>query len=202
MEANKSGNKKLICPGCSGALHDVYVEASYGRVLIVDQCMDCGSVWFDRWELYFTKESSIRSLEALDIKNFIAENPHQKGRGECPRCAQELIPFTDPLLPKDASIKRCPKCSGLWLNRGDLGRYASHRETFKGAPSRARSEAELKTLRHLQRELDTTKIAALPTLTELELAAQAEDGSVETREVVKDIGFLILQSLVRLVFKI
>lgn len=189
--------KDIKCPGCGGGLKEVYVEANYGRVLIVDQCQGCGGVWFDRWELYFLKDSSIRSLGAVDVKSFLSGNPERKGGNECPRCAKPLQRFSDPGLPNDALIERCPSCSGLWLNRGELGKYAGHREGLKG-PDKASPTVELETLRTLQKELDASGITR-PGWSEL--AELSGDEPVNTQEVLKDMGFLILQSLLRLVFK-
>lgn len=194
---------KLKCPECGGALNEVYAEATYGRVILLDQCAECGGVWFDRWELYFVKGASLKSLDTVDVKSLLAENPLRKGTERCPRCDETLIPFKDPMLPKDALIERCGKCSGLWLNRGELTRYANHKEkAFGMTAGAAKPQGELNVLKNLQKELDTATIAPMPTLKELELSAAMEEGSVETKEVAKDIGFLILQSLVRLVLKV
>ncbi len=189
--------KILPCPGCAAPLAEAWAEANYGRVLIVDQCPSCGGVWFDRWELSFAKASSIKALHAVDMKAFLAEVTRGGGSNECPRCSVPLVPFIDPSLPPDASIKRCPRCSGVWLNRGDLIKYASYRERFRRPP--VGPVQEMEALKSLQKELDTSKIG-IPTT--LELAASLDDEPpVETKEVVKDVGFLILQALLRLVFK-
>jgi Zn-finger nucleic acid-binding protein len=190
--------KKLVCPGCANTLEEAWAEANYGRVLLLDQCASCGGVWFDRWELYFAKAASIKSLNTVDMKAFLGSVPLRIGSNECPRCLILLVPFTDPSLPVDATIKRCPQCSGVWLNRRDLLKYASHKERFK-PPTPAGPAPELKALKSLQKELNTSKIG-IPTT--LELASALDDAPpIETKEVVKDMGFLILQALLRLVFK-
>lgn len=192
--------KKLICPECCGELHEVYGEANYGRVLLLDQCRNCGGVWFDKWELYFVTGKSIRDLEGMDASSFIAPVAPHPAKGRCPKCEKELAVFTDNNLPKDALIERCPGCNGLWLNRGELGKYAAHRNS-----SRAKNQdcnpgaAELDTLKHLQKEL---KVANIATPTTLELASNLRNETpVNSKEVAKDLAFLALQSLVRLVFK-
>lgn len=184
----------LICPGCGGDLANVWAEANYGRVLLLDQCAGCGGVWFDRWELYFARPVSLMTLHEMDGHSFLSPNPASRGTGECPRCERELTVFTDPMLPKDALIERCEKCKGLWLNRGELEKYARHRASFAGPATGA---SELKVLKNLQKALDTSRVAAPPEPP----AFLGEEPPIETREVLKDMGFLILQSLVRLVFK-
>lgn len=199
----------LKCPECGDGLKEVYAEANYGRVLLLEQCQRCGGVWFDRWELYFLEESSARSLGAFDIKSFMAENPDTVGTGQCPKCSVKLVEFKDPGLPKDCAIERCTGCGGLWLNRGELHKYADHKEAIKGAASGGNDKtnaepvqggnAESKTLKHLQKELNVSNITQ-PGWSEL-IALQPDDGPIETKEVLKDMGFLALQSLLRYVLK-
>lgn len=197
----------LVCPGCGDELHGSYAEANYGRVVLVDQCPSCGGVWFDRWELYFLKPGSLKELAGVDEKKFLAINPLLKGTGECPKCAEDLEPFNDPSLPADATIERCPSCSGLWLNRGGLERYADHRASMTGiadgegrspgpgaSPPEAR-EARLDTLKKLQKELDTRNIA------EPARALDSVNEQLDGREFAKDAAFLILQTLLKLIFK-
>jgi len=193
--------KEMACPECGGKLHEVYAEANYGRVLLLDQCHGCGGVWFDKWELSFVTSEAIKKLEGIDLKNLLAENPDLKGTGLCPRCSNALVIFTDPNLPKDALIERCPGCSGLWLNRGELGKYADHKDSFRrGRPPLAAGEAD--TLKRLQKELKLDNIS-MPTT--MELASRLRDENerpIDTKEVAKDLAFLALQSFLRLAFKI
>ena len=192
--------RKLICPECNGPLHEVFAEANYGRVLLLDQCKGCGGVWFDRWELYFVTDRSIKDLEAIDAASFVAENPIDGGKGLCPKCEKELAVFIDTNLPKDALIERCQGCNGLWLNRGELKRFAAHRKTFRPRqPDYSATTAELGALKNLQKEL---KLGNLAVPTTLELASNLRnDTPINNREVAKDLAFLALQSLMRLVFK-
>ncbi len=174
-----------------------YAEANYGRVLLLDQCEECGGVWFDRWELYFASTGSLLSLAAVDGRRFAAPNLGAKGAGECPRCAVELKPFVDPALPPDASISRCERCRGLWLNRGDLARYADFKALKTGGSTRVPAPGEMKALEHLQKALNTSTLLDAPPPPGLSGA----EASIEPREVLKDMGFLALQALIRLVFK-
>ena len=44
----------------------------------------------------------------------------------CPRCADELQIFADPILPKEIQLRRCRHCDGIWLNRGQFRRYKNY----------------------------------------------------------------------------
>ncbi|MDO8427307.1 MAG: zf-TFIIB domain-containing protein [Deltaproteobacteria bacterium] len=188
-------DKKIFCPGCGGDLKEAYAEATYGRFLLLDQCPDCGGVWFDKWELYFVKAKAIKGLGEVDLKALASPVVEKAGSDKCPRCEVGLIPFTDPFLPKDASIKRCTQCHGLWLNRGELGKYARHKESFK--KDNGLFKPDMETLRRLQKELDVSNISAPSTLG----LAGLDEPPIEPKELAKDVGFLVLQALLRLVFK-
>jgi Zn-finger nucleic acid-binding protein len=52
----------------------------------------------------------------------------QKKTLYCPRCADELDIFADPILPKEIQLRRCRHCDGLWLNRGQFQRYKEYQK--------------------------------------------------------------------------
>lgn len=190
---------RLGCPECAGALKEVFAKANYGRVLLLDQCAGCGGVWFDRWELYMLHGSSASDLDSVDVSSLLAPNPDVSGSGNCPRCSLPLVEFKDPGLPPDASIRRCGGCSGLWLNRGEISKYANHRDTFRKRGAADDSGVGVETLRHLQKELDLTKITGpAPEAAGLD----SVEPPLDTKEIVTDLGFLAIQTLVRLLFKI
>jgi Zn-finger nucleic acid-binding protein len=194
--------KSLKCPECGAALRDVYAEANYGRVLLLKQCKRCGGVWFERWELYFLKDTGLASLASVDIQLLGA---HITKGGDkpsaCPECSKELKPFTDPLLPKDARILRCPGCSGLWLNRVGIRGYADYRASLKKTQAVLSPDAyqkRLEVLKKLQKELDTKGLQAEPRPG----PSFFDMPEIDRKEFAKDFGFLILQALFRLVFKV
>ncbi len=199
----------LKCPECGAQTHEVYTEANYGRVIIVDQCKRCGGVWFDRWELYFLTDESLKTLEHVDAAAFIAPNatpPVKKSSHECPRCEVELVAFIDPMLPKDAEIKRCAGCHGLWLNRGAIGKYNSRRQELRGvflnglketgrdAPN-GKPNVRIEMLKKLQKELDVKSLA-------YERPAEPQDEPIKAKDFAADLGLLALDALLSMVFKI
>ncbi len=199
MTEKEAGAIKLKCPVCAGALKEVYAKANYGRVLLVDQCAGCGGVWFDRWELYMLHGGSASDLDSVDAGSLLATNPEVHGSGNCPRCSLPLVDFRDPGLPPDASIKRCGACSGLWLNRGEVSRYANHRDAFRKRDATYDNGVDIGTLRHLQKELDLSRITGpAPEAAGLD----GNEPPLDTKEIVTDLGFLALQTLLRLLFKI
>ncbi len=196
------GKKRKICPGCGGVLEEVYASATYGRVLLLDQCPACGGLWFDRWELYFLGPGEAERLDPIDAPAVVSPNPEKKGAGRCPVCGAALTDFKDPSLPADACIKRCPECSGLWLNRGELARYAEHRALLKGAGAHGPAGGRglpgpgIETLRNLQKALDTGAVSRPFTP-----APQfGERAPLTAREAAEDLVPIILRILLNMVF--
>lgn len=188
----------LECPACSAPLKEVYAEANYGRVLVLDQCVSCGGIWFDNWELHFVKANSLEKLYCVDETALLTPASSDKGSFSCPRCRLSLMPFVDPYLPKDASIRRCGGCSGLWLNRGELPRYAAHKNSIN-PPKPYHQEVNMETLKHLQKDLRAKGVCGMSTLHALALE-QGKEAPLDTKEFAKDAAFVILQSLLRYVF--
>lgn len=191
-------HKDSTCPGCGGSLKEVYAEANYGRYLLLDQCKDCGGIWFDRWELYFLKDNEACRLDPVDSERLSTLLPFKKGPGLCPRCEIDLEGFQDPNLPEDTRIERCPRCNGLWLKRGELKRYANHKKAFgktqTASPSLNQEDRQkrLETLQGLGKAL-STRVTPEINLDEPEMGGT---------ELKKDLVFLILQVLLRLILKI
>lgn len=191
--------KKLYCVDCNGGLNEVTVEANYGRLMIVDQCVACGGVWFDKWELYFTADEALKSLGRIDIKSFIHPSHVSSGPGVCPRCAKPLFAFADPTLPPDALIRRCDACSGLWLNVADLGKYEEHRRKFRGKDRvEIDPEMRMEMLKKLQSTLDVSSLIGS--------ARMPDDGNalyeVNSKKMVRDGSIMVLEALIRLFFQI
>ncbi|MBI5235285.1 MAG: zf-TFIIB domain-containing protein [Deltaproteobacteria bacterium] len=203
--------KTVRCPDCNGTMNEVYVEANYGRVLIVDQCVACGEVWFDRWELCFLKDSALEGLHAVEPKTLGAlqsfENLPLPGRiltgmmttgsNRCPRCNVGLKPFVDPSLPPDVKMRRCPGCNGMLLGRASIAAYAAHKRKRTGKSASAEPPVGVEQLKKLQADLKTATIADSP------MAASGLGAEpIDTKEVAKDMGVLLLEALARMVLKV
>jgi len=181
--------------------------AHYGRVIVVDQCGTCGGVWFDKWELYSMNAAGLRSLHEVDTDALLAPNPGSAGSGQCPRCERPLIVYLDTALPKDAEIKRCGACSGLWLNRGDIDRYRNHKETVIDPRAAEFRLAGQETARRLETELRNTRATIPVDLSGLassgpdrpDFSTALDNGRISAKDIAKDVGYLILASLVRLI---
>ncbi len=108
-----------------------------GKSLVLEQCSSCGGIWFDRWELYQTGDADLDRLDPVDSASLRAPAAITDAPLLCPKCSHALSRFSDPLLPPDAHILRCPACEGLWLNRGELRKYEGFRKMKRSAQPKA-----------------------------------------------------------------
>lgn len=190
----------LVCPNCGSNLKDTYAEANYGRVLLLDQCKVCGGVWFDQWELYLLREADARRLDIINENAFLSSNPHPGGEGLCPICRLKLEPFRDPSFPKDSQIMRCSCCNGLWLNRGELSKYGNHKELFLSNQKRTaptylpltEGEDRIEAAKRLGNAINLKPAAEEP---------QEYNIMDDEEELKKDVAAIVLQILIRLIFR-
>ena len=121
----------LQCPQCRREMTEVVVKAAPGSLLQLDQCGKCGGIWCDKWELFPVDGDEADRLDPPDEALLLANGPMPKQTLYCPRCADELLLFADPILPKEIQLRRCRHCDGLWLNRGQLRRYKEYQKSTR-----------------------------------------------------------------------
>jgi Zn-finger nucleic acid-binding protein len=120
--------RQIICPNENIGMHPVKVESHYGQPFFLDQCPECGGIWFDRSELYLAKQGQAEKIDSLDIENLRTPCEIKNIELFCPVDQVKLTLFNDPYFPKDLIIARCAQCDGLWLNRGEFKKYQNFRQ--------------------------------------------------------------------------
>jgi len=132
----------MICPNEKIEMRKVKAESHYGQQLILDQCSQCGGIWFDAFELYTPKPGEAAKIELLDAGNLRDFSAIENAELVCPKDQAKLVRFSDPYFPQEIIIERCPICNGFWLNRGEFLKYQKFRQE-KWA-RREKSAADLK----------------------------------------------------------
>jgi len=183
-----------VCPHCAVAMQSVTARAYSGYCVALDQCLRCGGIWCDRWELFPVTAEEAERLDTIDEKKVGADVPAPQTPGRCPRCGIDLKTFHDPLLPPDARIERCRVCEGMWLNRGELIRFK------RRAPHRPRLTGE--SLDALAEAYGTT--AKWSTVRELDGAVRPGEEPLAADETTRSalwatVPFIVLRLLLRLV---
>ena len=119
----------MKCPDCEKKLKKVSTTSHYGAKIVLDQCSDCGGIWFDDFELHPIPKKEIEKIESVDIDRLQKKSLLSKrGNNLCPKCSIELEIFKDYNFPKQLEVEYCQNCSGLWMNRGEATDFKSWQE--------------------------------------------------------------------------
>lgn len=136
------------CPQCAVDMREVAARANPGQLIILDQCPKCGGIWCDKWELFPVQADEAARLEPADEKSLRELLPIDGDKTSyCPRCTAKLLTANDPALPADLQIRRCMKCDGIWLNRGQFTQFKRQQQKIRsknlGAEIHAQKLAEI-----------------------------------------------------------
>src|SRR5262245_13348424 len=172
----------------------VTAPANPGQLIVLDQCGQCGGIWCDKWELFPVDFAAAANIDRLD-ENLLNDPTKLTNKTlYCPRCTAELRFVAEPMLPKDIHLRRCARCDGIWLNRGQLRRYKEYQKQTRATKlGRDSSGGQLPAADQSQKSwvvTGTQGIFAYPR------------GEQEPNDVVEKsfsaVGKVILQSLLRL----
>ena len=101
------------------------------RDVQLDDCPQCGGIWFDDGELKKLKgvcdQVTFHVLEdqAKPNRTVISRESEVK---LCPNCNQRLIPYRY-LYSSDVLLDECDDCYGVWVQDGELEKMANYLET-------------------------------------------------------------------------
>lgn len=141
------------CPCCKTQLDQV----QYERVPIYN-CGKCGGYWLDKMRLdVILERREVTMTEPVREKLLkIAADSNTKERLWCIPCGTEMKKEQFKYW-SDIEIDRCPKCNGLWFDRGELEKCQIYWEYLQDNPDtfkdvdvmgkKAMIEAELATRR-------------------------------------------------------
>ncbi|MBI4523144.1 MAG: zf-TFIIB domain-containing protein [Deltaproteobacteria bacterium] len=178
-------------------MREVSAKANPGQLIVLDQCAQCGGIWCDKWELFPIDPQEGSRLDSVDEK--LLQQPFQLGEKAlyCPRCTAELQLFREPLLPADIQLQRCPRCEGIWLNRGYFNRYKNFQRTRKGV--KAPKPGQQGDYEQLARAYQDPKSWVTTGTRGIFAYPRGEEAEELTQGVVKGGFRMILQALLRMV---
>ena len=119
--------KKTNCPNCGHEMKQVEIRSHYGLKIVVDQCDNCGGLWFDDEESLRADLKEYKKLEAFDSDKLMKKVSIQSSLN-CPRDNTPLKIFHDSNFPKNIKVHYCPQCFGFRFNRGEFSNYQQARE--------------------------------------------------------------------------
>src|SRR3989344_5399174 len=126
----------MKCPSCKIPLRRI---DNHGIAL--DECAQCGGVWFDASELKKVIDSTDNALRWIDLNLFEQEEgkfTHSVQGEACPRCGAQMTQFI--YKESGAVISMCTSCKGVWLAKGELSRIISFLEDIVARESLAQYE--------------------------------------------------------------
>ncbi len=118
----------MTCPHEPSELQVVKINSHYDQPIIVEQCVSCGGIWFDADELWSVKSNEAKKIDLLNTTTLRAPSVIKNKTMHCPKDQTKLRQFHDANLPTEIIIEQCPKCHGLWLQRGEFHKYQQHRD--------------------------------------------------------------------------
>ena len=107
----------MQCAKCSGTLKTLDAEGT-----TLDQCGNCGGIWFDHRELRAVL--SCGQAGGIDVDESHFPECLNATRGSCPRC-QVALHTAESLAVDGLHYDECSSCKGIWLDRGELARFAN-----------------------------------------------------------------------------
>jgi len=201
----------MKCPNDNTEMYQVKIEGHYSQPILLEQCKECGGIWFDEAELFSARRGEAEKIEVFDSKSLWTPTNIEKRILRCPLDQSELFRFKDRYFLKGIILERCPSCNGIWLNRGDFTKFQQARQELKQTKERSskdkrleedikrtlsahRAEAASNTLEKLGRFLSMPIDRA--TLLPLEYS-EKQPGQGKTGNLILDVLMLILMALIR-----
>jgi len=124
-------NETMKCPNDNSVMYQVKIEGHYGQPILLEQCKECGGIWFDETELFGARHGEAEKIEVFDSKSLWTPTNIEKRLLRCPLDQSELFRFKDRYFLKGIILERCPSCNGIWLNRGDFTKFQQARQELK-----------------------------------------------------------------------
>ena len=119
------------------------IEGHYGQPILLEQCKECGGIWFDEMELFSARHGEAEKIEVFNSKSLWTPTNIEKRILRCPLDQSELFQFKDRYFLKGIILERCPSCSGIWLNRGDFTKFQQARQELKRPKERSSQDKKL-----------------------------------------------------------
>jgi uncharacterized protein YbaR (Trm112 family) len=105
----------MNCPGCSQEMSARQFERNYARLVALDICHPCASLWFDGLESLALTPGAVLELFTLMSDNQPARRNPPGDRLACPRCHRPLALTTDMQRATRFRYWRCPAEHGRFI---------------------------------------------------------------------------------------
>jgi Zn-finger nucleic acid-binding protein len=185
-------------------MRQVKIVSHYGGPIFVEQCKECGGIWFDESELFRAKQGEAEKIEALDAEILRTPSTIEHPNLICPRDQTAMQQFTDKYFPQDIALVRCTSCHGFWLNRGIFTKYQQFRQELmrlKKSPQDERMQESISQLvksYESGRSTETLKRLGEFLSTPVDVGYTPNDGHTPDAGGIAGLAFSILMTILRL----
>ena len=111
------------CPACKIPMLSVSTQTHYQIPLKLDQCSNCGGIWFDVNEIFSAHFKAHLDIPKLNSERLIKNVSLESEQLLCPKDQVLLKRFQDPILPAELILEACPNCHGYFINRSHFIAY-------------------------------------------------------------------------------
>ncbi|MFH1429741.1 MAG: zf-TFIIB domain-containing protein [Candidatus Margulisiibacteriota bacterium] len=124
-------NSGLNCPRCSKPMREFnygYGEKGeyFSSDIVINSCLDCRTIWLDKGELNAIKMARGIAFEIGDKQSLPPAQreslQNQAQQKYCPNCKEIELEIIN---KKGVEIDYCPKCFGIWFDKGELNDFLS-----------------------------------------------------------------------------
>jgi Zn-finger nucleic acid-binding protein len=133
----------MKCPNDNTEMTQVKIESHYGQPILLEQCKECGGIWFEETELFSARNGEAEKIDIFDSKSLWTPTNMATRIRRCPLDQSELFRFKDRYFLKGIILERCPSCNGIWLNRGDFTKFQHTRQELKQPKDRSPKDKKL-----------------------------------------------------------
>lgn len=117
----------MDCPNCQTKMNEIATKSKYGAKIFIDQCPNCGGLWFDGMEMYQVQKDTADLIDKIDKEKLI-KNTVVKKNILCPKDSALLRVFSDLNFPAFIKVESCPQCGGFFFNRGEYKEFYEERQ--------------------------------------------------------------------------
>ena len=129
-----SGN----CPVCEGKFEAIPLNFELtDETIYLDQCAECGGIWFDKGELMEIFNNAVKEAMAVGefTENFDSISDSKDTYLDCPRCNIKRTAYEGKIL--DMQVVKCKACNGIWISDGQLGELMGDVKSLEVTPKAA-----------------------------------------------------------------
>lgn len=115
-----------LCPVCRIDMNKICGKTETELSVSIDKCPKCEGFWFDNRDLFLISSEIAKQHDKEITKKEISDTKSEDRI--CPNCLMPMILLKDPELSKRFQFDICPKCMGIWLDKGEFIRYKEYQK--------------------------------------------------------------------------